>query len=346
MSKKAIGIDLGSTLSEVAIIEGGKPTVIVNEEGSQTTPSVVLLMDGERKVGNSAKRQMVVHPKNTINLIKRLMGAKYENDMEVMKHVQYDIVNADGMARVSVDGRTFSPEEISSHIIAKMKKIAEDYCGEEIKDAVITVPAFFDDTQRAATKTAGELAGLNVLRIIAEPTAAILSSNIDQKKGGNFLVVDFGGSTEDNSVASIDDGMIEILSTNGDVYLGGTDIDRKICEYLVENFKNKEGIDLSTDAQAMTRLLEASETAKVELSSSSMAEIKLPYITINQNGPLHLEDSLTRAKFEQLIEPIIKRLIDCAKEAVKASKLTNDQLDGILLIGGSCRIPAVQQGPY
>lgn len=342
MSKKAIGIDLGSTVSEVAIIEGGRPTVIVNEDGSTTTPSVVLMKNGERKVGNSAKRQMIVHPKETINLIKRFMGAKYNENMEAIKHVQYDVVNSNGMARVSVEGREYSPEEISSYILSKMKRVAEDYCGEKINDAVITVPAFFDDTQRAATKTAGELAGLNVLRIIAEPTAAILSSKIDQKKGGKYLVVDFGGSTEDNSVAEISDGIIEILATNGDVYLGGTDIDKIIADHLVRNFKEKSGVDVSGDAQAMTRVLESAEKAKIELSNSSSTDISIPYISQKDGVPVHLTDTMTRAKFEQLIDPIIEKVISCAKKAVEASKTEYKDLDGILLIGGSCRIPAVQ----
>ena len=343
MSKKAIGIDLGSTLSEVAVIEAGKPTVIVNDEGSTTTPSVVLMLDGERKVGAPAKRQMIMHPKKAINLIKRFMGSKYSDDMEAKKHVQYDVIGENGMARVKVDDRIFSPEEISSYIISKMKKIAEDYCGEEIKDAVITVPAFFDDTQRAATKLAGELAGLNVLRIIAEPTAAILSSKIDQKKGGKYLVVDFGGSTEDNSVADVSDGIIEILSTNGDVYLGGTDIDRLVAEHLVAKFKDDNGIDLSTDPQAMTRIFDAAEKAKIELSNSTMTDINLPYITQKDGTPIHMIDTLSRAKFEQLIQPIIDKLISCARKAVDMAKLTPDDLDGVLLIGGSCRVPAVQE---
>lgn len=343
MAKKAIGIDLGSTLSEVAVIEGGKPTVIVNDEGSTTTPSVVLITEEERKVGAPAKRQMIMHPKECVNLIKRFMGSKYDDNLEAKKHVQYEVVNDNGMARVKVNGRVYSPEEISSYIVAKMKKIAEDYCGEEIKDAVITVPAFFDDTQRAATKLAGELAGLNVLRIIAEPTAAILSSKIDQEKGGKFLVVDFGGSTEDNSVADVSGGIIEILSTNGDVYLGGTDIDKLVADYFVEKFKEKNGIDLSTDPQAMTRIFDAAEKAKIELSNTSMTDINLPYITQKDGTPIHMIDSLSRAKFEQLIQPIINRLIDCAKKAVEMAKLEPKDLDGVLLIGGSCRVPAVQE---
>ena len=343
MAKKAIGIDLGSTLSEVAVIEGGKPTVIVNDEGSTTTPSVVLITEEERKVGAPAKRQMIMHPKECVNLIKRFMGSKYDDNLEAKKHVQYEVVNDNGMARVNVNGRVYSPEEISSYIVAKMKKIAEDYCGEEIKDAVITVPAFFDDTQRAATKLAGELAGLNVLRIIAEPTAAILSSKIDQEKGGKFLVVDFGGSTEDNSVADVSGGIIEILSTNGDVYLGGTDIDKLVADYFVTKFKEKNGIDLSTDPQAMTRIFDAAEKAKIELSNTSMTDINLPYITQKDGTPIHMIDSLSRAKFEQLIQPIINRLIDCAKKAVEMAKLEPNDLDGVLLIGGSCRVPAVQE---
>ena len=234
---KVIGIDLGSTLSEVAVIEGGKATVVANEDGSYTTPSVVSINEGERKVGTAAKRQQMVNPKKTVYLIKRFMGSTYAESAEAIKHVQYDIVNENGKPRVKIDNKTFSPEEISSYIVGKMKKIAEDYLGQEVKDAVITVPAFFNDAARQATKQAGELAGLNVLRVIAEPTAAILSSNIDMQKGGKYMVVDFGGSTLDNSVADISDGVVEILSTNGDVYLGGSDIDKLVADYVVSEFK-------------------------------------------------------------------------------------------------------------
>ena len=340
---KVIGIDLGSTASEIAIIEGGKATVIANEDGNYLTPSVVLIKDGERKVGTAAKRQQIVHPKNTVYLIKRFMGSTYAESSEAIKHVQYDIVEENGKPRVKIDDRTFSPEEISSYILAKMKKVAEDYLGEEVKDAVITVPAFFNDAARQATKQAGELAGLNVLRIIAEPTAAILSSNIDMKKGGKYMVVDFGGSTEDNSIADISDGVVEILSTNGDVYLGGSDIDKLLADYVVSEFKKTSGADISKDAQAMTRVLEAVEKAKIELSNSTSTDVNIPYITAIDGVPQHLMVTLSKAKFEQLIAPIIDKLINCAKKAVELAKIDYKELNGILLIGGSCRIPAVQE---
>jgi molecular chaperone DnaK len=340
---KVIGIDLGSTLSEVAVIEGGKATVVANEDGSYTTPSVVSILDGERKVGTAAKRQQMVNPKNTIYLIKRFMGATYAESGDAIKHVQYDVVNENGKPRVKAGEKTFSPEEISSYIVGKMKKIAEDYLGTEVKDAVITVPAFFSDSARQATKQAGELAGLNVLRIIAEPTAAILSSNIDMQKGGKYMVVDFGGSTLDNSVADISDGVVEILSTNGDVYLGGSDIDKLIADYVVAEFRKECSVDISKDPQAMTRVLEAVEKAKIELSNSPSTEINIPYITIDNNIPKHLAMTLSKAKFEQLIDPIVNKVISCAKKAVELAKIQYKELDGILLIGGSCRIPKVQE---
>lgn len=340
---KVIGIDLGSTLSECAVIEGGKAVVVANEDGSFTTPSVVSINDGERKVGTAAKRQQIVNPKNTIYLIKRFMGSTYAESGDAIKHVQYDVVNEDGKPRVKIGDRTFSPEEISSYILGKMKKVAEDYLGQEVKDAVITVPAFFNDSARQATKTAGELAGLNVLRVIAEPTAAILSSNIDMQKGGKYMVVDFGGSTLDNSVADISDGVVEILSTNGDVYLGGSDIDKLIADYVVSEFKKETSADITNDAQAMTRVLEAVEKAKIELSNTPSTDINIPYITIKDNAPLHMNVTLTRAKFEQLIQPIVDKLINCAKKAVELAKIEYKELNGILLIGGSCRIPKVQE---
>lgn len=340
---KVIGIDLGSTLSEVAVIEGGKATVVANEDGSYTTPSVVSILEGERKVGNAAKRQQIVNPKNTIYLIKRFMGGTYAECGDAIKHVQYDVVNEDGKPRVKIGDRKFSPEEISSYILSKMKKVAEDYLGEEVKDAVITVPAFFSNAAKEATKAAGELAGLNVLRIIAEPTAAILSSNIDMQKGGKYMVVDFGGSTLDNSVADISDGVVEILSTNGDVYLGGSDIDKILADYVVGEFSKTCSIDISKDSQAMTRVLEAVEKAKIELSNSPSSDVNIPYITIADNVPQHLNVTITKAKFEQLIKPIVDKLISCAVKAVDAAKIEKSELDGILLIGGSCRIPMVQE---
>lgn len=343
MSKTVIGIDLGSTLSEVAIIENGKPVVVVNEEGSYTTPSVISLKNGDRKVGASAKRQMIVNPKETVNLIKRFMGATYEESKEAMKHVQYEIVNSNGMPKALIEGREYSPEELSSMIIAKMKKIAEDYVGHEVTDAVITVPAFFSDKARNATKMAGELAGLNVLRIIAEPTSALLSSNIDMKKGGKFMVVDFGGSTLDNSIAELSEGMVEILASNGDVYLGGADVDKVVAEWVLSEFKNETNIELINDSQAMSRVLEAVEKAKIELSNSPTTEVNLPYITLKDNAPVHLIKTVTKAKFEQLITPIVDKLISCAKKAVEGANIKNTDLDGILLVGGSCRIPLVQE---
>lgn len=340
---KAIGIDLGSTLSEVAIIENGKSVVVVNEEGSRTTPSVIMIKNGERKVGAAANRQKVVNPKETVVLIKRFMGGTYDEIKEHIKHVQYDVVNRNGVPRVSIEGREYSPEELSSMILQKMKKIAEDYTGETITDAVITVPAFFNDAQRQATKQAGELAGLNVLRIIAEPTAALLASNIDMKKGGKYMVVDYGGSTLDNSVADISDGVVEILSSYGDVYLGGSDLDKIVAQWLVDVCKEQNGVDITNDSQAMSRVIEAAEKAKIELSSSPSAEINIPYIGVKDNTPFHLTATLTKAKFEQMITPYVDKVINCGKEALKKANINASDLDGILLVGGSCRIPYVQE---
>ena len=340
---KIIGIDLGSTNSCVAIMENGKATVVVNEEGSRTTPSVIALKDGDRKVGTSAKRQQIVNPKETVILIKRFMGATYDESKEAINHVQYEVVNKGSFPMVKIEGREYSPEELSSMIVNKMKKVAEDYLGTEVKEAVITVPAYFNDSARQATKTAGELAGLDVKRVIAEPTAAILASNIDMKKGGKFAVADFGGATTDFSIADISDSVVEILATNGDVYCGGSDIDKAVADYIVNKFKSENDIDLSTDAQAYARIYEASEKAKCELSSSASTEISLPYITIKDGTPIHLNETLTRAKFEQLAMPIIDKVIACGKEAIKESKIASNDLDGILLVGGSCRIPLVQE---
>ena len=340
---KIIGIDLGSTNSCVAIMENGKATVVVNEEGSRTTPSVIALKDGDRKVGTSAKRQQIVNPKETVILIKRFMGATYDESKEAINHVQYEVVNKGSFPMVKIEGREYSPEELSSMIVNKMKKVAEDYLGTEVKEAVITVPAYFNDSARQATKTAGELAGLDVKRVIAEPTAAILASNIDMKKGGKFAVADFGGATTDFSIADIAESVAEILATNGDVDCGGSDIDKAVADYIVNKFKAENDIDLSTDAQAYARIYEASEKAKCELSSSASTEISLPYITIKDGTPIHLNETLTRAKFEQLAMPIIDKVIACGKEAIKESKIASNDLDGILLVGGSCRIPLVQE---
>lgn len=340
---KTIGIDLGSTLSEVAVIENGKPTVIANEEGAYTTPSVISLKEGTPKVGNSAKRQMVVSPKETVNLIKRFMGGTYEEVQDAIKHVQYDVVNDNGLPRIVVNGRKYSPEELSAMIVTKMKKVAEDYLGTDVTDAVITVPAFFSDAAKSATKQAGELAGLNVLRIISEPTSAILASNIDKKKEGKYLVVDAGGSTSDFSVADISDNVVEILASYGDVYLGGSDIDKLLGDYVVNTYKEENGLDLSTDSMAMSRIYEAVEKAKIELSNASTTEINLPYIGVKDNVPMHLTMNITRARFEQIIAPIVERLMKCGRTALEKANLTKDDLDGVLLVGGSCRIPKVQQ---
>ena len=339
---KAIGIDLGSTLSEVSVIEGGKPSVIANEEGSYTTPSVISLKEGNPKIGNSAKRQMVVSPKETINLIKRFMGGTYDEVQDAIKHVQYDVVNDNGLPRILVNGRKYSPEELSAMILTKMKKIAEDYLGSDVTDAVITVPAFFSDAAKSATKQAGELAGLNVLRIISEPTAALLASNIDKKKDGKYLVVDFGGSTLDFSVADVSDNVVEILASYGDVYLGGSDIDKLISNYVVATYKEESGIDLTSDSMAMSRIYEAVEKAKIELSNSSSSELNLPYICVKDDAPQHLTMTITKAKFEQIISPIIEKVINCGKTALEKANLNASDLDGILLVGGSCRIPKVQ----
>jgi len=339
---KVIGIDLGSTLSEVAVIEGGKPVVVVNEEGSQTTPSIINLTENNPKVGGAAKRQILVAPKETVNLIKRFMGGTYDEVKEAITHVQYDVINDNGLPRVSINGRTYSPEELSAMILTKMKKVAEDYLGDTVTDAVITVPAFFSDAAKSATKQSGELAGLNVLRIISEPTAALLASNIDKKKEGKYLVVDFGGSTTDFSVADVADNVVEILSSYGDVYLGGSDIDKIVSDYLVTNFNNSNGIDITTNSMAMSRVVEAAEKAKIELSNSGSTDIYLPYITVKDNQPVHLIETLTKAKFQQLIRPIVDRVINCGKVALEKAQLNASDLDGVLLVGGSCRIPLIQ----
>lgn len=340
---RIVGIDLGSTLSEVAVVEGGKPTIIVNEEGSRTTPSVIGFLDnGERKVGAAAKRQMVTNPKSTINLIKRFMGGTYDEVKDNISHIQYDVINKNGYPRIPVGGKDYSPEELSAMILGKLKKCAEDYLGETVTDAVITVPAFFNNDQREATKRAGEIAGLNVRRIVAEPTAAIMASNIDINKGGKYMVVDYGGSTLDFSIADVSDGVVEILASNGDVYCGGSDLDKLVSNYIVEEFKKVEGIDLTNDAMAMSRIIEAAEKAKVELSNVSTTDINLPYITATESGPKHLNIQLTRAKFEQIIDGEIEKVINLGKEAIKKAGIKTEDLDGILLVGGSTRIPKVQ----
>lgn len=340
---KIIGIDLGSTLSEVAVVEGGKPTIIVNEEGSRTTPSVIAFLDGgERKVGAGAKRQMVTNPKNTINLIKRFMGGTYDEVKDNISHIQYDVINKNGYPRIPINGKEYSPEELSAMILGKLKKCAEDYIGETVTDAVITVPAFFNNDQREATKRAGEIAGLNVRRIVAEPTAAIMASDIDINTGGKYMVVDYGGSTLDFSIADISDGVVEILASNGDVYCGGSDLDKLVTKYITDEFKKIEGIDLTNDAIAMSRIVEAAEQAKIELSNVSTTDINLPYITATESGPKHLNIQLTRAKFEQIIDSEVTKVINLGKDAIKKAGIKKDDLNGILLVGGSTRIPKVQ----
>lgn len=346
MSRKAIGIDLGSTMSEVAVIEGGKPKVMVTTEGSRTFPSVVAIdkKTGERKVGAPAKRQAIMNPKNTINLVKRFMGRKFDDPevIEAKKHIQYDIVNHNGWAYIQIDGKEYSPQQISSWILAELKKMAEDYTGETITDAVITVPAMFPDSARTATKEAGELAGLNVLRIINEPTAATLASKLE--KSGVYVVCDFGGSTLDNSVMEFDteSNTIEILASNGDTFLGGADLDNEVAKYVCDEFKSSNGIDLKKDSMAMQRVMEAVEKAKIELSSSTQTEINLPYITAVDGVPQHLVMTLSKAKFENLIAPYVDRVINSAKDALKAADKT-EEFDGIIIVGGSCRIPYIQE---
>lgn len=340
---KIIGIDLGSTLSEVAIMEGGQPTIIVNEEGSRTTPSVIAFSsNNERKVGAAAKRQAITNPKGTVNLIKRFMGGTYEEVKDNVTHVQYDVIESNGYPRVKIGEREFTPEELSAVILSKMKQIAEDYLQEEVTEAVITVPAYFNDAQRDATKKAGEIAGLNVRRIIAEPTAAILASNIDMEKGGKYMVVDYGGSTLDFSIADIADNVVEILSSNGDVYCGGSDLDKAVAEYIVSEFKKSENVDLTTDPMAMSRIMEAAEKAKMELSTAATTEINLPYITAVDGNPKHLSLMLSKSKFEQLIDGEITKVINLGKEAIRKANISVNDLDGILLVGGSTRIPKVQ----
>lgn len=342
MSKRIIGIDLASSQSVVATVENGKAVAIVNENGEYSTPSVIGLKDGDRKIGSAAKRQRVVAPKETINLIKRFMGLSYDECKSAMEHVQYDVVNRGGQPRVLVERREYSPEELSAMIISKLKKNAEDYLGGEVKDAVISVPAFFNDVQRQSVKTAGEIAGLNVLRIIAEPTAAMLASNIDLAKGGNYMVVDCGGATTDISIAEVSEGLIEIKANDGDVFLGGSNIDSAIAKEIVKNFKEETNVDLSTDSMAMSRILEAAEKAKVELSQSPSTEINLPYISMDGGKPLNLIQTLTRAKYERLIDDFINKVIACGKRALESANMKASDLSEILLVGGTCRIPSLQ----
>ncbi len=344
---KVIGIDLGTTNSCVAIMSGGDPVVIANAEGSRTTPSVVGITDkGERLVGQIAKRQAITNPENTIFSIKRLIGRKFSSRQvqEAMKRLPYKIVAADnGDAHVEIRGKRYSPAEVSAMILQKMKQTAEDYLGEKVTEAVITVPAYFDDSQRQATKDAGQIAGLNVLRIINEPTAASLAYGLDKKKDERIAVYDLGGGTFDISVLEIGEGVFEVKSTNGDTYLGGDDFDQRIMDWLVEEFKKQEGIDLRKDRMALQRLKEAAERAKIELSSSQESEINLPFITADASGPKHMVVKLTRAKMEQLVDDLIQRTIEPCRKALADAGVTAKDINEVVLVGGMTRMPKVIQ---
>ena len=345
-NKRTCGIDLGTSTLCVAITENGKSKVIENAEGRRTTPSMVFLKGDERKIGDSAKRSAIMNPKNTVNLIKRFMGVEYSDAdaQKTMKSVTYEVVNDGGRPRVKIDDKTYTPEQISAMYLEHMVKIAHDYYNEDVKDVVITCPAWYNDVQRNAVKTAGELAGLNVLRVINEPTAAILSSDIDVKNGSKVVMVnDLGGGTEDVSICEVSDGVIEVLASYGDVFLGGSNYDKAITDWIVEEFKKSNGCDLSKDHMAMARVIEAAEKAKCELSSTTSTEINLPYITSLDGVPQMLVMTLTRAKFEALTADLTQKVVDCARQALAKAGKTYDQLDEILLIGGSSRIPAVQE---
>lgn len=344
-NKKVIGIDLGTGNSAVAVIEAGKPKVIENSDGHRTTPSVVYIKGDEKKIGNSAKRGMVMNPKNTISFVKRFMGANWDDPdvQKMLSMVTYDVVNENGKPRLKIDDKTYSPEQISSMIIDYMYQIGKTYYGEDCKDCIITVPAWFNDVQRNATKLAGELAGLNVLRIINEPTAAVLSSNIDTKSGDKLVIVnDLGCGTEDVSVVEISDGMIEVLASDGDVFLGGQNYDNAIVQWLIDEFKSDTGIDLSKDQMAYARLVEAAEKAKCELSTTTQTEINLPYITVADGVPQMLVKSLNRATFERLTSDLTDKVVEIAKRALNKAGRDASDVDEILLVGGSSRIPAVQ----
>src|SRR3984885_13221468 len=344
---KVIGIDLGTTNSCVAIMEGKDVRVIENSEGARTTPSMIAFTDsGERLVGQSAKRQAVTNPTNTLYAIKRMIGRRYDDPMVAKDKelVPYNIVRADnGDAVVEVKGEKYSPSQISAFILGKMKETAESYLGEPVTQAVITVPAYFNDSQRQATKDAGRIAGLEVLRIINEPTAAALAYGMDKKHTGTIAVYDLGGGTFDISILEIGDGVFEVKSTNGDTFLGGEDFDARIIDYLADEFRKEQGIDLRRDKLALARLKEASEKAKIELSSSKETEVNLPFITADASGPKHLVMKLSRAKLEQLAEPILKRLMPPVEQAIKDAGLEPKDIEEIVLVGGSTRIPKVQE---
>ena len=342
---KIIGIDLGTTNSCVAVFEGNEPVVIANSEGKRTTPSVVgFVENGERKIGDPAKRQAITNPKNTVYSIKRFMGENWQQTEKEISRVPYSVVNEGGYPRVDIDGRKYTPQEISAMVLQKMKKTAEDYLGQEVTDAVITVPAYFSDSQRQATKEAGQIAGLNVRRIVNEPTAAALAYGVDKaNKDMKIAVFDLGGGTFDISILEFGGGVFEVLSTNGDTHLGGDDFDQVIIDWLVQEFKNDEGADLKADPMAMQRLKEAAEKAKIELSSSTSTEINLPYIMPVGGVPKHLVKTLTRAKFEQLAHGLIQACLAPCQKAIADAKLNTADIDEVILVGGSSRIPAVQE---
>ena len=342
---KIIGIDLGTTNSVVAVMEGGEPTVITNSEGGRTTPSTVAFTkDGSRLVGQVAKRQAVTNPENTVYSIKRFMGRRYNEVTEEIKQVPYKVQGAgNGDVRISAGGKEWSPPEISAIILQKMKQSAEDYLGQKVDKAVITVPAYFNDSQRQATKDAGRIAGLEVMRIVNEPTAAALAYGLDKKKDETIAVFDFGGGTFDVSILEVGEGVVEVKSTNGDTHLGGDDIDERLIEWIIDEFKKDQGIDLSNDKMALQRLKEAAEKAKIELSSTMETEVNLPFVTADQSGPKHLAMKLTRARFEQLVEPILARLRNPVETALKDAGVDAKKIDEVVLVGGSTRIPKVQE---
>ena len=341
---KIIGIDLGTTNSCVAIMEGGEPKVLVNEEGARTTPSIVAYTkDGDRLVGQIAKRQAVTNPENTIYSAKRFIGRRFEEISEEIKLVPYTVIAKGNDCAFKVQGKTVSPEEVGAAVLAKLKKVAEDYLGEPVTEAVITVPAYFNDSQRQATKDAGRIAGLDVKRIINEPTAAALAYGLDRKKDEKIVIYDFGGGTFDVSVLEVGDGVVEVRATNGDTHLGGDNFDIVILEWLISEFKKDQAIDLKNDKMALQRLKEAAEKAKIELSSAQETDINLPFITADQSGPKHLQVKLTRAKFDQMTEDLVKRSMEPCRKALADSGLKASDIDEIVLVGGSTRIPSIQK---
>ena len=345
MANKVIGIDLGTTFSVVAVMEGGEPKVIINEEGSRLTPSVVAFTkEGEILVGQVARRQAITNPENTIFSIKRFMGRRYSEVQGELSRIPYKLVSdANDVARVEVRGKTYTPQEISAFILQKLKKSAENYLGQPVEDAVITVPAYFNDSQRQATKDAGRIAGLNVLRIINEPTASALAYGLDKQKNETIAVYDFGGGTFDISILEVGDNVVEVKSTNGDTHLGGDDIDQRVMDWIVDEFRKEQGIDLSRDKMALQRLKEAAERAKIELSSTLEAEINLPFITADQTGPKHLTMKLTRAKLEQISDDLFQRTMDPCRKALADAKMKASDVHEVVLVGGSTRIPKVQE---